>query len=176
MSLNTDTPADDTANGEQVVDTKPETDDVTNDEAEVTETPVVEDKKDDEVEPTDEVAKWKHHSRKNEENLKAALTREKEANDKLVESQAKFDALEKEKLKYEIAFTKGLNADALELLDGDTKEAIEEKAEKLLKLLGNKTVTFNPNPLQGLGSGDEKPEDNSPAGILSRMMKEAEGN
>ena len=175
MSLNTDNPADNSADVEEVVEAKPETDDVTNDETEVI-TPVVEDVKTDDVEDTDEVAKWKHHSRKNEENLKAALTREKEANDKLVENQVKFDTLEKEKLKYEIAFTKGLNADALELLDGDTKEAIEEKAEKLLKLLGNKTVTFNPNPLQGLGSGDEKPEDNSPAGILSRMMKEAEGN
>lgn len=122
---------------------------------------------------SEEVAKWKFFSRQNEDNLKEALNREKDLKEKLTAAEAKANSVETEKTIYEIAYTKGLPAESVELLKGVPKEEVEAKADALVKLLGQKQNSFGFNPLQGGGGNDTKPLDNTPEGLLGSLFEAA---
>jgi hypothetical protein len=49
-------------------------------------------------------------------------------------------------LKYEVATQKGIPSEALELLNGNSREELEEAADKLLNLIANQSKTNTPKP------------------------------
>lgn len=115
--------------------------------------------------------KWKALSRKNENKLKASLSKNQEL-------EKKNQALELEKVKYELAISKGFSLDDIIFLDGDSKESIEAKAEALAKRFeSSKPATgFGFNPLAGVGGRNEKPQDRSPEGIIGAALSEFNQN
>lgn len=111
---------------------------------------------------------WKKEARKWEARAKEAQadrelaakwreyeTSQKSEHEKLAEELAKANAIANEatsKLtRYEVATEKGIPAEAIDLLTGDTKEDLEAAAEKLLSLIADQSKPKTPKPdeLQG---------------------------
>ena len=61
----------------------------------------------------------------------------------------------KSALKYKVAFEKGLDSEALDLLDGDDEEALNTKADAILRLGGGKSS--NPPKIQSKEYADRGP-------------------
>lgn len=127
---------------------------------------------------------WKAQARKWEARAKeaqadrelAAKWREYESSqksehEKLAEELAKANAIASEatsKLtRYEVAAEKGIPAEAIELLNGSTKEDLEAAAEKLLSLIADQSKPKTPRPdeLQG------KPATGNPGQLTQADLK-----
>lgn len=102
--------------------------------------------------------KWEKFAKKNLEDAKA--WREYEESQKTVEEKRaeELEELRKElaqersvKLRFEIAADRGITGEAIKLLDGSTREEIEEKADALLALIAQdtKTKSIRPDEQQG---------------------------
>ena len=102
--------------------------------------------------------KWEKFAKKNLEDAKA--WREYEESQKTVEEKRaeELEQLKSElaqersaKLRFEIAADRGITGDAIKLLDGNTREEIEEKADALQALIAQepKTKSLRPDEQQG---------------------------
>jgi hypothetical protein len=106
---------------------------------------------------------WKKEARKWEARAKEAQTFKEQAekwreyeqsqkseHEKLAEKLASAEAIASEAnaklIRYEIASQKGIPADALDLLNGSTREELEVAADKLLSLIGEQTKNKLPMP------------------------------
>jgi hypothetical protein len=96
----------------------------------------------------DDAFKWREY-------LKSQKTVEEQRLEELKETQAELERERSARLRYEIATEKAIPADALKLLEGSTREEIEEKADALLELLNTQSSTKQPkpDPNQGVRSG-----------------------
>lgn len=101
--------------------------------------------------------KWEKYAKRNLEDAKA--WREYEESQKTVEEK-RAEELEQirkelaqeraEKMRFEIAAERGITGDAIKLIDGSTREEIEEKADALLLLIAqDKPKTIRPDEQQG---------------------------
>lgn len=91
----------------------------------------------------DAANKWREY----ENSLKPEQERVKE---ELEAVKAEAEAAKIALMKYEVATSKNLSSEALNLLTGNTKEELEEKAEALLSLIDNSVKPkVQPNPEQG---------------------------
>jgi hypothetical protein len=115
-----------------------------------------------------EADKWKSFSRKHEEAAKsnaaaakrlaemeeAQKTAEQKAVDRAAELERRATAAELRALRLEVATAKGVPAESLEFLTGDTQEELEAKADKLLALMKGREETSAPvRPKESLKSG-----------------------
>lgn len=102
--------------------------------------------------------KWEKFAKKNLDDAKS--WREYEESQKTVEEKRaeELEELKKElaqersvKLRFEIAADRGITGDAIKLLDGNTREEIEEKADALLALIAQDTKpkSIRPDEQQG---------------------------
>lgn len=104
---------------------------------------------------------WKAEARKWEQRAKADFdaankwrefeVSQKSEYEKLADELSKYKAEATEAqlkaVRYEVANTKGIPADALELITGDSKEAMEASADKLAALIAaNQKTTNTPKP------------------------------
>lgn len=96
----------------------------------------------------DDAFKWREY-------LKSQKTVEEQRAEELTEARAELERERSARLRYEIAAEKNIPADALKLLEGATREEIEEKADALLDLLSTQSSTKKPkpDPNQGVRSG-----------------------
>lgn len=120
--------------------------------------------------------KWEKFAKKNLEDAKA--WREYEESQKTVEEKRaeELELLKTElaqersaKLRFEIAADRGITGDALKLLDGNTREEIEEKADALLALIAqDKPKSLRPDEQQGRAANVA----NTPADQFARAIDE----
>ena len=93
----------------------------------------------------------------------------------LQESAAKIPTLEQENLRLKVAIEKGLPADLIGRLQGDTAEALAADADTLLSLIGTQAVsetrTPKPNPAQG-ASASASPQGQVSKELLAQMTPE----
>lgn len=118
--------------------------------------------------------KWEKFAKKNLEDAKA--WREYEESQKTVEEKRaeELEQLKKElsqersaKLRFEIAADRGITGDAIKLLDGNTREEIEEKADALLALIAqDKPKSIRPDEQQGKAANVA----NTPADQFARAI------
>jgi len=96
----------------------------------------------------DDAFKWREY-------VKSQKTVEEQRLEELKETQAELERERSARLRYEIASEKQIPADALNLLEGSTREEIEAKADALLNLLDAQSSTKKPkpDPNQGVRSG-----------------------
>jgi hypothetical protein len=96
----------------------------------------------------DDAFKWREY-------LQSQKTVEEQRLEELKETQAELERERSARLRYEVAAEKAIPADALKLLEGSTREEIEEKADALLELLNTQSSTKKPkpDPNQGVRSG-----------------------
>ena len=142
------------------------------------------------TEPQGEVSEtdWKAEARKWESRAKAAKVDAEDASkwrdyekslkpeqeriaDEL--AQAKAEAIESSTklLKYEIASQRGIPADAIELLNGQSREALEASADKLMSLIANQSKTPTKADVnQGKPEGGGNSTANQFATALSELL------
>ena len=142
------------------------------------------------VEPQGETAEtdWKAEARKWESRAKAAKVDSEDATkwrdyekslkpvqEQLAEelAQAKAEAIlsSTKLLKYEIANQRGIPADAIELLNGQTREELESSADKLVSLIANQSKTPTKADVnQGKPEGGGTTTANQFANALSELL------
>jgi hypothetical protein len=142
------------------------------------------------TEPQGEVSEtdWKAEARKWESRAKAAKVDAEDASkwrdyekslkpeqERIAEelAQAKAEAIESSTklLKYEIANQRGIPADAIELLNGQSREALEASADKLMSLIANQSKTPTKADVnQGKPEGGGNSTANQFATALSELL------
>ena len=143
-----------------------------------------------ETEPQGEVSEtdWKAEARKWESRAKAAKVDSEDANrwreyekslkpeqERIAEelAQAKAEAIQSSTklMKYEIASQKGIPSDAIDLLNGNTREDLESSADKLLSLIANQSKTITKADVnQGKPDGGGTTTANQFANALSELL------
>lgn len=95
--------------------------------------------------------KWKEH----EDSFK---TEEQKRLEELEAYKREVEANKLETVKYKLAAEKGLSPEALQLLDGNTEEELNSKADILLALLSVTGTNNSPKPVstQGLGNTNQE--------------------
>ena len=121
-----------------------------------------------ELQSTEKEIDWKAQARKWESRAKEALSFKEEAerwreyeasqkseHEKLADelAKAKSEASESASrlMRYEIAAQKGISADALDLINGSTREELEAAADKLLSLIADQSKPKSPKPDENQG-------------------------
>ena len=77
--------------------------------------------------------------------------------------------------RYEVAAEKGLPADTLDLLSGNTREELEAKADRILELVKNRTDTDTRPDFDG-GARESAPEPKSPEEAHNALAAALFGN
>jgi hypothetical protein len=93
---------------------------------------------------TADAAKWREY----EQAQKPEQERQAE---KLAQAEADAAAAKATLLKYEVASTKGIPSEAMQLLTGSTKEELEAAADTLLGLIADQSKPKTPRPDQNQG-------------------------
>lgn len=91
--------------------------------------------------------KWKEH----EDSFK---TEEQKRIEELEAFKREAEAQKLEAYKYKLASEKGLNAAALQLLDGNTEEELVSKADAIVALLSVNDTNNSPKPVSTQGKGN----------------------
>lgn len=96
----------------------------------------------------DDAFKWREY-------VKSQKPAEERIAEELKTAQAELEQERSARLRYEIATERGITGDALGLLDGNTREEIESKADAILALVANqaKPKTPKPDDQQGRSTG-----------------------
>lgn len=105
-----------------------------------------------ETKPTETVEFWKSKAREQEKRAKANAdaatklaefeesqkTETQRLTDQLAAEKAQRETVEKQAMRYRVAASKGVSADLVDRLQGDTEEELSADADKLLELVGTK--------------------------------------
>jgi hypothetical protein len=117
------------------------------------------------------IAKQNSELKNLRERAKAA---EQKADGVSEETQKRIDALEAEKLRFEVAFEIGLPKELVPRLQGSTKEELLADADSLLELVSpaKRPPTNRPQEsLRGGGEPEREPEETDPRKIAERMFR-----
>jgi hypothetical protein len=109
-------------------------------------------------------AKWRDY----EQSLKPVQERLAE---ELAQAKAEASQAASQLMRFEVANEKGIPADALDLLNGSTREELESSAEKLLSLIANQSKTqIKPDINQGKPSSNGASTADQFASALSDLL------